>query len=166
MITGGSSKAAMIFKLPRAVGAVINIDVEDPFEQPGPAHARRRTLGVRVIACGLGCLLYRTGNDFTPQLRVGREHAMEAEETGDRMLHFLRRDRGVSFHKFALAIKPAEELEVVSCKSLFSAERQRKRWTLLRPSLAERYEAYLRDAGPKIHPGFFKNYLDLIIRKA
>ena len=61
-----------------AVRAVFDVDVEDPFEQPGPTHARRRTLRVRVIACGLGCLLYRTGNDFTAQLRVGREHAMEA----------------------------------------------------------------------------------------
>src|SRR4029077_1447663 len=61
-----------------AVRAVFN--VEDPFEQPGPTHARRRTLRVRVIACGLGCLLYRTGNDFTAQLRVGREHAMEADQ--------------------------------------------------------------------------------------
>ena len=44
-----------------AVRAVFDVDVEDPFEQPGPTHARRRALRVRVIACGLGCLLYRTG---------------------------------------------------------------------------------------------------------
>ena len=61
----------MIFKAAAAVRAVFNVDVEDPFEQPGPTHARRRTLRVRVIARGLGCLLYRTGNDFTAQLRVG-----------------------------------------------------------------------------------------------
>ena len=28
--------------------------IEDPFEQPGPTHARRRALRVSVIACGLG----------------------------------------------------------------------------------------------------------------
>ena len=60
-----------------AVGAVFNVDVEDPFEQSGPTHARRRALRLRVIACGLGCLLYWTGNDFTPQFRVGRQHAMD-----------------------------------------------------------------------------------------
>ena len=32
----------------------------------------------RVIACGRGCLLWRTGDDFTTQLCVRREHAMEA----------------------------------------------------------------------------------------
>ena len=44
-----------------AVGAVFHVDVEDPFEQPGPAQARRLTVGVGVIAYGLGCLLWRTG---------------------------------------------------------------------------------------------------------
>jgi hypothetical protein len=34
---------------------VFDVDVEDPFEQPGPTQARRRAL--RVIACGRGCLL-------------------------------------------------------------------------------------------------------------
>src|SRR5262249_47415645 len=42
-----------------AVRAVFHIDIEDPFEQPGPTQARRRAL--RVIACGLGSLLWRTG---------------------------------------------------------------------------------------------------------
>ena len=36
----------------------------------------RRAL--RVIACGRGCSLWWTGNDFTAQLGVGRQHAMEA----------------------------------------------------------------------------------------
>ena len=51
-------------------GAVDTV-IEDPFEQPGPTQARRR-----VIACGRGCLLWRTGDDFTTQLCVRREHAM------------------------------------------------------------------------------------------
>ena len=42
-------------QLAAAVRAVFDVDVEDPFEQPGPAQARRRAL--RVIACGRGCLL-------------------------------------------------------------------------------------------------------------
>ena len=57
-----------------AVQAVFDVDVEDRFEQPGPTQARRRAL--RVIACGRGCLLRRTGDDFTTQLCVRREHAM------------------------------------------------------------------------------------------
>jgi len=32
-----------------AVGAVFNVNAEDPFEQPGQTHARRRTLRVSVI---------------------------------------------------------------------------------------------------------------------
>ena len=63
-----------------AVGAVFDVDVEDPFEQPGPAHARRFSLGMGVIGWGLGGTLCRSGNDFTAQLRVGRQHAMEADQ--------------------------------------------------------------------------------------
>src|SRR5919106_4282194 len=33
-----------------AVRALFDVDVEDPFEKPGPTHAHRRTLRVRVIA--------------------------------------------------------------------------------------------------------------------
>jgi hypothetical protein len=32
-----------------AVRAVFDVNVEDPFEQPGPTHWRRRALRVRVI---------------------------------------------------------------------------------------------------------------------
>jgi len=54
-----------------AVRAVLNVDVEDPLEQPGPTHARRRALRVRVIACGLGCRLRETPRqgDSTPAWR-------------------------------------------------------------------------------------------------
>src|SRR5215471_2227840 len=61
-----------------AVGAVVDIDVEDPFEQSGPAHARRFSLGRDVIGWWLGGALRRSGNDFTAQLGVGRQHAMGA----------------------------------------------------------------------------------------
>ena len=37
-----------------AVRAVLDVDVEDPFEQPGPAHARRFSLTLGVIGRGLG----------------------------------------------------------------------------------------------------------------
>src|SRR5919106_4397952 len=58
IITGGSSIAALRRRLrtgddlqgTAAVRALFDVDVEDPFEKPGPTHARRRTLRVRVIA--------------------------------------------------------------------------------------------------------------------
>ena len=55
-ITGGSSIAAMIFNAAAAVRAVFDVDVEDPFEQPGPTHARRRALRVSVIVGSLQAL--------------------------------------------------------------------------------------------------------------
>ena len=76
MITGGSSMAAMIFKAAAAVRAVLHVDIEDPFEQPGPAQARCFSLGTGVIGRGLGGTLWRSGNDFTAQLGVGCQHSM------------------------------------------------------------------------------------------
>jgi hypothetical protein len=84
MITGGSSMperfagAAMIFKAPPQFGQWSMSMSKTRYQQPGPTQARRRAL--RVIACGRGCLLWRTGDDFTTQLCVRREHAMEAGE--------------------------------------------------------------------------------------
>ena len=68
-----------------AVRAVFDVDVEDPFEQPGPTQARRR-----VIACRRGCLLWRTGDDFTTQLCVRREHAMALQELRNDRLKWAR----------------------------------------------------------------------------
>jgi hypothetical protein len=64
-ITGGSSIAALRRRLrtgddlqgAAAVGAAFHVDIEDPFEQPGPTQARRRALRMSVIVCGLGIAL-------------------------------------------------------------------------------------------------------------
>ena len=56
-----------------AVGAVFNVDVEDPFEQSCPTQACRRALRVSVLAGCLGGTLWRSGNDFIAQLGVGRQ---------------------------------------------------------------------------------------------
>ena len=56
-----------------AVRAVFDVDVEDPFEQPGPTHARRRSLTLGVIAGGSVARSGGAGNDFTTQLCVRRE---------------------------------------------------------------------------------------------
>jgi len=54
-----------------AVGAAFHVDIEDPFEQPGPAHAWYLSLTLGVIGWGLGGTLCRSRNDFTAQLGVG-----------------------------------------------------------------------------------------------
>ena len=84
MITGGSSMSVRAegtgddLQSAAAVRAVFDVDVEDPFEQSGPTHARRLSLGRGVIGRGRGGTLCRSGNDFTAQLGVGRQNAMEA----------------------------------------------------------------------------------------
>src|SRR5262244_844860 len=69
------------------VGAVLHVDIEDSFEQLGPAHARWFSLSLGVIGRGFGSALWRSGNDLTAQLRVGRQYTMEANEMKTRARH-------------------------------------------------------------------------------
>lgn len=84
-----------------------------------------------------------------------REYDASAEE------HFLRRGRGMSFHEFDLAIKPAKELKVVSSLSTF----QGTRYKLQRSMLERRYKAILRSICPDIHEGFCDDTLFVIVGK-
>jgi S-adenosylmethionine-dependent methyltransferase len=73
--------------------------------------------------------------------------------------HFLRRGRGVSFHEFDLAVKPARELKVLGAmhsgwvRELFASGERR------------RYKAMLKSLCPGIHPGFFDPTLELVIER-
>jgi hypothetical protein len=68
--------AAMIFKLPPQFG---QCSMSMSKTRLSSLAQLRRAGTLRVIACGRGCLLRRTGDDFTTQLCVRREHAMEAD---------------------------------------------------------------------------------------
>lgn len=83
------------------------------------------------------------------------------EESADSMQHFLRRGRGVSFHEFDLAIKPATRLKVVS--SLVSYRGMLRRW--LGSAASRRYKAALMSICPGIHEGFFDPSLELVIQR-
>jgi S-adenosylmethionine-dependent methyltransferase len=88
-----------------------------------------------------------------------------ASTDGQPNLAFSRLGRGVSYHEFELAIKRAEELDVVSSLPIFLRKRKlalRLAWNVLAES---RYASFLRKVGPKIHPGFYQRSLDLLIRK-
>src|SRR4030095_7340896 len=54
-----------------AVGTIFNVDIEDPFKQPGPVHAWCLPLTLGVTGRRLGGTFWRSGSDFTAQLRVG-----------------------------------------------------------------------------------------------
>lgn len=80
--------------------------------------------------------------------------------------HFLRRGRGASFHEFAVAIGPADRLNVRSSLSARAAGRGPRAFRMGRkPSLDERYRSLLAEIYPAIHPGFLEKDLDLILMK-
>ncbi|HEY7634327.1 MAG TPA: class I SAM-dependent methyltransferase [Gemmatimonadales bacterium] len=75
--------------------------------------------------------------------------------------HFLRQGRGVSFHEFDLAIKPAKDLKIVSSLSTFQGMMYKPQRSLL----DRRYKSMLRRIYPEIHEGFCDDALFLIIEK-
>jgi 2-polyprenyl-3-methyl-5-hydroxy-6-metoxy-1,4-benzoquinol methylase len=83
------------------------------------------------------------------------------EETAEKMLHFRRQGRGVSFHEFDIAIGPVETLPVVS--SLCAYRGWRRSIGMSRQE--RRYKAVLRSARPDLHQGWFDAGLDIAIEK-
>ena len=82
------------------------------------------------------------------------------ELTDERMLHFRRRGRGVSFHELHIALGAPDAFEVVSYKNEFLA---RRRWYAGWSS--DRYVAILRELAPDVHPAFLQESLDVVLRK-
>ena len=95
---------------------------------------------------------------FSPRENLGTQYTEYNSATEE---HFLRRGRGVSFHEFDLAIKPAAELNVVSSLSSYRGVARK----LLAPRAKRRYKAMLMSICPGIHEGFFDPTLYLIIEK-
>jgi len=83
----------------------------------------------------------------------------------DSTLDYLRRGRGVSYHELELTMKRAEGLDVRSSLSIFLRSQSLLRKVLWTFTKQRRFERFLVKNGPKIHPGFYQMYLDLIIRK-
>jgi len=76
------------------------------------------------------------------------------------MQEFLRRGRGVSFHEFELAFEDLNKLNVVS-----SLSRLVYSGGIINTFIYKKlYKNYLRKQ-KKIHPAFFEEYLDIIIKK-
>jgi S-adenosylmethionine-dependent methyltransferase len=87
------------------------------------------------------------------------------EATEESKIRFARWGRGVSYHDFVLSLDlPAESLPIESYLQLF-LRRRRFEQVLRRFSRVRRDERRLRNAAPKIHPGFLCTDLNLALRK-
>lgn len=89
------------------------------------------------------------------------------EFNNERLLHFLRRGRGVSYHEFDLTINATDNLNVVSSLSRFLRERfSPSEMEKYKNSLEYEYKNFLMKIGPQnLHEGFYEPNLDLIIKK-
>lgn len=104
--------------------------------------------------------------------RAAREHLAQdfplipnAASASDQDVKLARWGRGVSFHEFELVLGDARKLDVVSDKTGFLRRSNPLLFTHGLVTRARRYERFLERVAPGYHPGFFRQYLDLIIRK-
>ncbi len=73
--------------------------------------------------------------------------------------------RGVSFHEFDLVMGDVKALDVVSNRTDFLRRSNPLMFAHSLVSQSRRYERFLERIAPGIDRGFFKQYLDIIIRK-
>jgi len=74
--------------------------------------------------------------------------------------------RGVSFHEFDVVFGDARQLNIVSDKTGFLRRSNPFMFAHGLFSRAARYERFLQRIETGLHPGFFRQYLDIIIRKS
>ena len=101
---------------------------------------------------------------FSPRQKF-RESFARLDDEEEYMFRFLRWGRGLSFHEFELAMKPVDQLNIVSCMDMFYGKRRILSFLRWGTSLDYRYESFMHKLCPNIHRGFLKPYLNLIIRK-
>ena len=97
-----------------------------------------------------------------------RRQIFSSALTGDSEIDdvsFARWGRGASFHEFDIALGQARDLDVVSNKQDFLRARNPALFAYSLASRARRYERFLEALQPDIDAGFFRQYLDLAIRK-
>lgn len=84
-----------------------------------------------------------------------RDYTLESKQ------HFLRRGRGMSFHELEIAIRPVQDLKVISSFSSYASFRSKLKLT----RKERKYRSLLRSFYPGIHQGFFDDTLYMIIEK-
>jgi len=101
---------------------------------------------------------------FSPRQKF-RESFMGYNGEREYILHFLRWGRGLSFHEFELTMKPLDQLNIISCMSIFHRRRGVFPFLKSMVSSAYRYESFFHKLFPVIHRGFLQPSVNLIIQK-
>jgi 2-polyprenyl-3-methyl-5-hydroxy-6-metoxy-1,4-benzoquinol methylase len=78
---------------------------------------------------------------------------------------FARWGRGVSFHEFDLALGDSRKLDITSNKQDYWRKHNPGLFAYSLVSRARKFERFLEALESDIDPGFFRQYLDLVIRK-
>jgi S-adenosylmethionine-dependent methyltransferase len=94
-----------------------------------------------------------------------RQHIAEISEEKENTIQLYRWGRGISFHEIELALKPLNELKILSNLSSFLKKKNILYGLATKFTANYRYETFLYKLYPNIYKGFFQPYLDIIIEK-
>lgn len=83
----------------------------------------------------------------------------------DNLEEFYRWGRGISFHEIELAIKPLNELNLISNLSFFIKSKSLLYKMFSKVTTSYKYESFMKKEYPKINSCFFQPYINIIIRK-
>ena len=101
---------------------------------------------------------------FSPRIEY-KQHLAEINDEKEKMMQFYRWGRGVSYHEIELALKPLNELKIISNKAHFM---RKNNWFYKignKFSSNYKFEIFLHKLYPTIHNGFFQPYLNMIFEK-
>jgi 2-polyprenyl-3-methyl-5-hydroxy-6-metoxy-1,4-benzoquinol methylase len=94
-----------------------------------------------------------------------KQEVAEIADKSKKMELFYRWGRGVSFHEIELALKPLNELKVISNLALFLRKKNFIFKIGTKFTSNYRYEFFLKKRYPTIPQGFFQAYIDIIFEK-
>lgn len=104
-------------------------------------------------------------SERTPRPRFNSHFRATDTTDPEAMVRFARWGRGVSYHDFALALEvEPERIPVISALELYIRKMTRSDLAF-RHTPWRRYEHLIHGMRPDIHPGFFTQYLDIILHK-
>jgi 2-polyprenyl-3-methyl-5-hydroxy-6-metoxy-1,4-benzoquinol methylase len=101
---------------------------------------------------------YSSRNEFADNFK-------ELNNISDKMLELYRWGRGVSFHEILLALKPINNLNIISSLDIYERERRKLFYFIYRFFLVSKFEKHFQKQFPEIHPCLFRPYLNFIIKK-
>lgn len=90
---------------------------------------------------------------------------LDVKEENEKSIEFYRWGRGISYHEIEMALKPIQELKLISNLSQFNRKQNIFYSIASKFSSNYKYEMFMANKFPDINSAFFQPYLDVVFEK-